>query len=88
MNFTMTNLIKQHSKPLMAAVIFLLAYVPTFMWMWTRWWARDSYYSHGILIPFVTIYLIWQQKDELAQIPVKKAAIPQIPAGIIVQGRH
>ena len=69
MNFTMTNLIKQHSKPLMAAVIFLLAYVPTFMWMWTRWWARDSYYSHGILIPFVTIFLIWQIKDELKAVP-------------------
>jgi len=65
--FMIINSLEKHLKPLIAAVIFLLAYVPTFIWMWTRWWAQDSYYSHGILIPFVTGFLIWQQKDELAK---------------------
>ena len=46
----------------------LLIYVPTFLWMWDRWFARDSYYSHGILIPFVTVFLIWQKKDILKKI--------------------
>ena len=49
-------------KRIFAAVVFLVSYVPTFIWMWDRWFARDSYYSHGILIPFVTAVLIWQKR--------------------------
>lgn len=49
-------------------IIYLLAYFPTLVWMWDRWFAKDSYYSHGILIPFVSIYLIWQKRNELKEI--------------------
>lgn len=69
----MKDIIKKHSKELVAVVVFLLAYVPTMIWMWDRWFARDSYYSHGILIPFVTIFLIWQKKDELASVKKVKS---------------
>jgi exosortase len=64
--------------------IFLLAYVPVFMVMWAKWFSRDSYYSHGILIPFVTGYLIWQMKDELKSIPYKSSfwTMPVILLGI------
>lgn len=44
----------------------LVAFAPTLVWMWDRWFARDSYYSHGILIPLVSIYLIWHKRKELA----------------------
>ena len=64
----MKNFLKNHAKELSAGIIFLLAYVPTLIWMWDRWFARDSYYSHGILIPIVTLFLIWQKKDELASV--------------------
>jgi MFS superfamily sulfate permease-like transporter len=47
----------------MVGIFVLLIYVPSFLWMWDRWFARDSYYSHGILIPFVTAFLIWQKRD-------------------------
>src|SRR5580704_6186015 len=49
-------------------IFVLLIYVPAFLWMWDRWFARDSYYSHGILIPFVCAYLIWQKMDVLKKI--------------------
>lgn len=58
-------------KLAVAVIVFILAYIPTFMWMWERWFARDSYYSHGFLVPLVTGYLIWQMKDELKDIPYK-----------------
>lgn len=58
---------KEHHKPLIAALVFLLAYIPAILSMWDRWFARDSYYSHGILIPFVSVYLIWQKREELAK---------------------
>jgi exosortase len=70
-----TELLKKNFKPLMMAGVFLLSYIPVFMVMWDKWWARDSYYSHGILIPFVTAYLIWQKKDILGTLPAQRASV-------------
>jgi len=82
----MTTLLKNYSKHLTALVVFLIAYAPAFRWMWDRWWERDSYYSHGILIPFVTAFLIWQIKDEIAKIKPKESSwgLPLIVAGVLV----
>jgi len=80
------NFISKHSKQLFAGAIFLLAYIPTLIWMWDRWFARDSYYSHGILIPFVTIFLIWQKREELALIEKAKSAwgLPLVIVGMLM----
>ncbi len=63
------SIINKYKKESVALILFLIAYVPIFLWMWDRWFARDSYYSHGILIPFVSGFLIWQLKDDLKKIP-------------------
>lgn len=60
--------IKSYVKQFSITILFLLTYVPTFIWMWDRWFARDSYYSHGILIPFVVVFLVWQKREDLASI--------------------
>ncbi len=31
-------------------------------------WSVDDNYSHGFFIPFITGYMIWQKKEELAQL--------------------
>jgi len=76
--------IVSHVKLIVASILFLLTYLPTLIWMWDRWFARDSYYSHGILIPFVTGFLIWQDKEMLAKMKIKSSSwgIPVIMAGI------
>jgi len=81
-----TDFIKKNIQILLAGIICLIAYCPILIWMWDRWFARDSYYSHGILIPFVTGYLIWQQKDELKKIPLKSSAlgIPLVILGLVI----
>jgi len=82
----MKNFMNKHFKQILVGVIFILAYVPTFIWMWDRWFARDSYYSHGILIPFVTIYFIWQKREELALIEKAKSVwgLPLIIIGMMM----
>jgi len=70
----MNDLIKKYSKEAIAAVLLLLTYFPTILWMWDRWFAKDSYYSHGILIPFVSGYLIWQRKEQLMKVQLKPSA--------------
>ncbi len=34
-------------------------------------WSVDDNYSHGFFIPFITGYMIWQEKEKLAQIKPK-----------------
>lgn len=51
-------------------VLVILVYLPTFLWMKYKFLEYNSNYSHGFLIPIVSIYLIWKMKDELKQIPI------------------
>jgi exosortase D (VPLPA-CTERM-specific) len=37
-------------------------------WM-VMFWARKEEYSHGFMIPAITLFLIWQKKDRLEKIP-------------------
>jgi exosortase A len=37
-------------------------YFPTIQWMYERYVAPDSYYSHGFIIPLISIFLIWKNK--------------------------
>ena len=78
--------IKKHTSFCIAVVVMLVAYFPTFKGMWGRWFAADSYYSHGFLIPLVSLYLVWQMKEELKKLPVQKtlAGLVVIIAGVII----
>lgn len=69
----MQSFFKRNFQQLLAIGFFLWAYTPIFIWMWDRWFARDTYYSHGILVPFVTLYFIWQKREELQETPKKRA---------------
>ncbi|MDP3703156.1 MAG: exosortase/archaeosortase family protein [Candidatus Omnitrophota bacterium] len=46
---------------------FVILFWPTFVWMAERFDARDSFYSHGWLIPFASAWLIWQRRGVCAQ---------------------
>ncbi len=43
-------------------LLFTYIYLDTFTWMVGRWYATDSYYSHGFIVPFVSAYLIWRDR--------------------------
>lgn len=47
--------------------LLMVAYIPTIAWMMDRWFAEESYYSHGPLIPLIALFFIWQRKDVLAK---------------------
>ncbi len=36
-------------------------------------WSHDENYSHGFLIPFISGYFAWQQREDLEGLPVKPA---------------
>ena len=60
------------SKTLLVAAAtalgMLAAFAPALSHMVRTWQEREEY-SHGFLIPVISLFLIWQQKDRLEQTP-------------------
>ncbi len=52
-------------------ILITLAYIPSFLWMYERWTVKDTYYSHGFLVPFISAFLIWQKRKVLAKLKFK-----------------
>ena len=46
--------------PGLALVVFAVLTWPVWQWLW-REWMGNEYYSHGILIPPVSLYLAYQR---------------------------
>jgi exosortase A len=70
--------------PLGAVLVALLVvYLPVVTEL-GRDWLRDSNYSHGFLIPLVSVYLLWASREALR----RRAAAPSILGllGILVAG--
>lgn len=53
-----------------ALTLALIAYIPTISWMIGRWGGKESYYSHGFLIPIISIFIIWQRRGALSKIKI------------------
>lgn len=66
-------------------IVFLIIsiYYPTFTWMWRRWFAADSYYAHGPLIPIISGVLIWLRRRELANASI---AFSKLGPGLLIAG--
>lgn len=56
-------------------IVTMAAYIPTFMWMIDRWNERDSYYNHGILVPFISVFIVWLNRKKLGTLEIKPAAL-------------
>lgn len=56
--------------------IVAIAYVYhiVFRWWWGHWWAEESYYSHGILIPFMSAFVIWFNWNRIRKERVEPSA--------------
>lgn len=61
------------------AVIFFFSYYTVIVSLVRAWSGRDDY-SHGFLIPFISLYFVWHKKNGLKQIPVE----PSIVSGFIL----
>ena len=67
--------------------LILVIYSKTLIWLVTAWWS-DPYYSHGILVPLISGYLIWTKRAELSELQKEPSSlgIPVIVAGLLIHG--
>lgn len=86
MNIELKKIIENYKKEILTFIFFLIAYFPTFIWMWDRWFTKDSYYSHGILVPFFSAFLIWNIRKEFAEIKRQESVwgLRLIIAGLLI----
>ncbi len=52
--------------------IFLNGHVSTFTWAWQAW-NPETNYEHAKLIPFITAFLIWYERDKLRVAPISSS---------------
>ncbi len=75
---------KQKIRPeiLIISLVLLGIYLPVFTELVSDW-EKDPNYSHGFLVPLVSLFLLWKQRKELSQIQIKTALLG---VGIIAGG--
>jgi EpsI family protein len=54
------------------ALVFIGLYAPVFGVLARTWWVRDDY-SHGFLIPLISLYLIWYRRERLRDLKIQPA---------------
>src|ERR1044072_7134244 len=54
--------------------VVLFTYAAVLVKLSRDWWT-DENYSHGLLVPFLIGYILWQQRDRLAAEPVRPAVL-------------
>jgi exosortase len=52
---------------LLAALVALL-FAPTLRILMLQWW-DDPNYSHGLVLPFLCAFILWQKREEVAALP-------------------
>lgn len=62
-------------KLIALSLLTIIAYIPTFIWMVERWSVKDTYYSHGFLVPFISLFLIWTNREALNRLKAHPAKI-------------
>lgn len=60
-------------KLVLIALLGLAAYYPTFKWMIDRYEMKGSHYSHGYLIPVVSLFLAWKKREVLKSLPLSSS---------------
>ncbi len=56
-------------------ILLVLLSAPILGDLWNLWWNRYGF-SHGFLVPLISLYLAWLQWPTLRQIPMQPAIVP------------
>src|SRR4030066_860247 len=79
--------IKQRIRPefVLIVLVLLAIYLPVFVELVDDW-ERDSNYSHGFLVPLVSLFLLWRKRKEFAHIPTQSTplGLGAIAAGLFL----
>src|SRR6266436_7614613 len=61
-------------QTLAIAVALVFVYFTVLMKLGSDWW-KDENYSHGLLIPFIVGYIVWQERERFSKTPTNPSAL-------------
>ncbi len=64
--------------------LLLIAYVPTIKWLVERWTAAETYYSHGFMVPLISIFIAWKNREFLKNIEMKSDITGLVIIGVFL----
>lgn len=62
--------------------LFVFVYWKVFQDLYANWTFIDSYYSHGFLVPLISLYFVWAKRDRLKETPIR----PNVIGYVVVVG--
>jgi len=70
---------------LLVLALVAVAYAPTFHTL-ARTWTHNDNYSHGLIIPPITLFLLWMRRDALRSAPREPSALglPLVALGLLI----
>lgn len=68
-SFDLAGVAREHVFVLAALLCAGYAFYGPMNNMYFRWMEADSYYSHGVLIPLVSLWLVWRERQRLWELP-------------------
>lgn len=79
------NYYKLATPVLVLTAFFFLLYQPVIFHLVSDW-STDDNYSHGYIVPFMSLYLIWEKRKELLALTVKPSGLGFLVllAGLII----
>ncbi len=69
----MSAIPRKFYQPIAIAVALAFLYFTVLVKLGNDWW-HDENYSHGLLIPFVIAFIIWQERKQIAEWTARPAA--------------
>lgn len=69
-------------------LLFGITYLPVFLTLYGKYVEADSYYSHGFLIPLLSAFVIWWNRDRLKTMTVvpSRAGLWVLGGGLLLYG--
>ncbi|MBM4033181.1 MAG: exosortase/archaeosortase family protein [Planctomycetes bacterium] len=81
-------LLGRRLAPALLCALFCVAFIPGINWMEWEWSRGSSYYSHGYLIPFVALGLVWSNRQRLAKLKpqgdLRAVGLATLAAGLLM----
>ena len=65
-------------RVLIILVLFSFLYASPIKYMWHIWITKKDY-NHCLLIPFISLYMIWERREELKNISIQPSWWGLIP---------
>lgn len=67
----LTGFVRQYWQLLLVGVLFVVVQMPAFSEWWKIWMEKESYYSHGPIVPLIAGFMLWSRRNVLASIKLE-----------------